>query len=131
MSDEVLDLDAIEQRTAAATDGPWIVEIERTPLNELGRATFPEGIRNLPDGEKVDYSEESVIVTAWVHGQMHSQIRIIMMATSPYFETTHRVHMSPENAAFIAAARTDVPALVARVRQLEAELARNALRDLS
>ncbi len=90
-----LDLDAIEARAAAADPGPW-------------RSTWPDAsdpnsldepvVESLAPG--LSYAERMVVGTMWHDG-------------------SHAV-CSEANAAFIAAARTDVPALVAEVRRLRA-----------
>ena len=93
-----LDLDAIETRAAAARAGPW-------------RSTWPDpnDPNNLDDpvveslAPGLSYAERMVVGTMWHDG-------------------SHAV-CGEANAAFIAAARTDVPALVARVRELEAQVA--------
>lgn len=86
----VINVDAIEARTAAATPGPWKVH------GRLPSCVVED--REIKKGEP------------WR--------RVVT-------DTTR------ENAAFIAAARTDVPALCARVRELEASAAvmREALRN--
>ena len=77
-----LDLDAIQARADAATEGPWYVE--------------SSGDHHIvPD------------VARWRGGMANA------LTFGGDFET----------AAFVAAARTDVPALVAEVRRLSAELA--------
>lgn len=84
-----LDLDAIEARANAATEGPWMV---MPPL--CG-----------PDGQGV-YQESS--------------LGPVCEVGDPYPRGDNRPQESMD---FIAAARTDVPALVAEVRRLRGLLA--------
>lgn len=81
-----LDLDAIEARAEAATDGPWMVGAE--------------------------VSKDLGIVNAHWFGSVDPEVGIILGEAGLH------------DAEFIAAARTDVPALVARVRELEATVER-------
>ena len=95
-----LDLDAIEARANAATPGPWGVgngtHIVRG-LEVTGRGSYT-CIQSVAEVADEDDRED------WGHDDF--------------------VEVDPEDdAAFIAAARTDVPALVAEVRRLRAELA--------
>jgi hypothetical protein len=94
-----LDLDAIEARANAADAGPW-------------RSTWPDPapaahdlndtiVESLAPG--LSYAERMVVGTLWHDG-------------------SHAVCSEP-NAAFIAAARSDVPALAALARAQAAELA--------
>ena len=78
MKTQKLDLEAIEARANAATEGPWVVTASRS-----GRSLSvgPDGFSGRERGERFR-----------------------------------------EDAEFTAAARTDVPALVAFVRQLQAEV---------
>ncbi|MEU0493466.1 hypothetical protein ABZ249_29930 [Nocardiopsis sp. NPDC006139] len=80
----MMDLDAIEQRTRAATEGPWWIDAD----GEL---------RGRRPGRPLDQEMEPTVGVAC---------------------------MGDPDAAFAAAARTDVPALVARVRELEEENAK-------
>ena len=81
-----LDLDAIEARANAATDGPWVTGADK---------------------------EWSDALPAWA---------LIIAAAYPLIELDSGAQGTAD-AAFIAAARTDVPALVAEVRHLRAEMA--------
>lgn len=81
-----LDLDAIEARANAATEGPWIIVPEKCG----------------PDGQGVFTAEE------FGH---------VCEVGDPYPRGANRPQESME---FIAAAREDVPALVAEVRRLRA-----------
>jgi hypothetical protein len=95
---DALDLDAIEARAAAAQAGPW-------------RSTWPDPndpnnldepvVESLAPG--LSYAERMVVGTMWHDG-------------------SHAV-CGERNAAFIAAARADVPALVAALRASRAEVA--------
>lgn len=127
-----IDLDAIEARVEAATSGPWVVESWPNELNDLGRSTFPQGVLDRPDGTRRMFDDTATIMTGWDHPQIHGPVPIVTVANSPYFERQHWIHfMNAADATFVANARTDVPALVERVRELEAELARgeNALHN--
>lgn len=92
------DLDAIEARANAATEGPWIDRWEHI-------ADEPEdNQRGIVNGG--DETLKSLVVgCTWWDG--------------------HHLVLRKEDAAFISAARTDVPALVAEVRRL-----REAVREL-
>lgn len=74
------ELDAIEQRADAATEGPWIAE-----YGEQGHCVIPGDAQS---------TREAVVVT--------------------------RLYRQAADAAFIAAARDDVPRLLAGVRRLQA-----------
>jgi hypothetical protein len=78
-----LDLDAIEARADAATEGPWKVWVMSVLADPVGRSNLDDGL-------------------------------LIADTTDP-----HR-GLRTFNAHFIAAARTDVPVLVAEVRRLRA-----------
>lgn len=121
MSD-TLDLAAIEARCNAATPGPWRVGYA------TGRCTLPH-VHGVGD---CDYR-----VSWWDEEQLHDITRDAPVG-APYddavkvcgnynVESGGVVHEC--DAAFIAHAREDIPALLARVRELEARLA--ALRDSS
>lgn len=94
-----LDLDAIEARAAAADPGPW-------------RSTWPDAsdpnsldepvVESLAPG--LSYAERMVVGTFWYDGP--------------------HAACGEANAAFIAAARSDVPALVAALREARAEVRR-------
>ncbi|MFD5916203.1 hypothetical protein ACFVYP_06915 [Kitasatospora sp. NPDC058201] len=86
--DQPLDLDAIQARCNAATNGPWTLH---DALNGDGFPGHLWVVENLDDGP----------------GDHHVLINI----------------GTRDDAEFIARARTDVPALLARVRQLETDLA--------
>lgn len=88
MSD--LDIDAIEQRANAATEGPWV------PV-KLDRESDWRDIQTL-DGESV--------AAGGLVGEGDG----------------YGCACSPTDAEFISHARTDIPELVARVRELEAAL---------
>lgn len=95
-----LDLDAIEYRANAATPGPW----------EWTRPEFS------PSSD-CHVLLSSATTTSYGHTariEVHSD-------GSAYGEYNPDIDVNGPDAALIANARTDIPALVARVRQLEAE----------
>ena len=98
-----LDLEAIEARTNAATPGPWGVGNDTNIVRGLevtGRGSYTciQSVAEVGDNDdRLDWDRDEA------------------------------VEVDPEDdAAFIAAARTDVPALVGEVRRLRAELAQIA-----
>ena len=104
----MLDLQPIEQRYEAATLGPWEAWAERNdPKPDLQREYGP--------------LIECGVRTAEVHPQLHRKDNIIGIWQSPYCEREFMLRLSAEDAQFIAHARTDIPALVAEVKQLRAE----------
>lgn len=92
---ETLDLDAIEKRADAATDGPWFA-------SDFGHS-----------GE----SEPSSIVVH--HGKFNWQ----SIRDGEFVASMPASWVGSDDADFIAQARTDVPALIARIRELEAATA--------
>ena len=105
MMSERPDLDAIDARCSAATEGPWCYDpIWKQGGYIVGLACDDAG--NLLEGEVQDvddYGDEIVVVANK------------MIAES---ETASDLC----NAHFIAASRTDLPAVVAYARELEARL---------
>lgn len=98
---KALDLDAIEARAAAAQKGPWFVGFE--------------------DGSGAECGKEGATITAYAEGfEMVGRLPIIMGAD---FDGCSCGVLVQRDATFIAAARSDVPALVAEVRRLRAQLA--------
>lgn len=93
------DLDAIEARANAASAGPW-------------RSTWP-------DPTPAPHDPNDVVVESLAPGL--SYVGRMVVGTL-YHDGDHAV-CSEANAAFIAHARQDVPALVAEVRRLRAALA--------
>ncbi len=94
---EMIDLDAIKQRADAATPGPWYSTWNdpiTTPISDDEDGTV---IRS--EDERVPPADRVVVGSIWYD---HSWAA----CTQP-------------NAAFIAAARTDIPALVAEVERLQ------------
>jgi hypothetical protein len=86
------DLDAIQARADAADAGPWFV----TPIEgDFGCDTYPDGV-----GRRADCPRD----------RWHNHVRVVL-TPNPNFPWT-------ANLAFAAAARQDVPALVAEVREL-------------
>jgi hypothetical protein len=102
---------AIQRRVEAATPGEWQVA--------------NDGVRKRGNS----------IRTAWNHPQLHGPHPVVTLAVgiksakdpSAYMA----VSMSPEDAEFIAHARTDVPKLLAEINRLKAKLeeADNLLKD--
>ncbi len=107
------DLAAIEARAEAATPGPWMTRDQPISWNTIGLETFK-------DRDPAELEPEHVVMTTWLHGQLRSEVVIFCVAVSPFFDRTYHVHIRPEDAAFIAHSRADVPALVAEVRRLKA-----------
>jgi len=103
------ELDAIEAREKAATEGPW-------------RAVAQ-------DGGEVFHGFERGVVTGWDHPQLRGPLDITGLGIDLRSGRAVR-RMDATDAEFIAHARSDVPALVAEVRRLrgllEAERARLA-----
>lgn len=97
MSGETLDLDAIEARANAATPGPWLVV---GPCGDCGRFHAAEARFEREVGEFGAY-----------YASWHPAID----GCTPDGGREH-------DADFIAAARTDIPALVAEVRRLREAL---------
>jgi hypothetical protein len=102
------DLAAIQRRREAATPGDWeVVEIPN-PLNALGSEKIPNSTRR----------PELQIQTAWVHPQLKDKHPIVGIWYGPYHERAYTVMLRPEDAEFIAHARTDIPALLAEIERL-------------
>lgn len=109
-----LDLEAIEARAALATPGPWLFEKVQHRWSESVHYTIrtaePTGAGLNPKSEKWLF---------WMHGSLAHVERTMQ---------PHEVREIREDAgiladaAFIVCARADVPALVAEVRRLRAEL---------
>ena len=99
------ELQGIEERANAATPGPWRVNTENLWMHGNPVGSFYAGV----DANSNEHQWVSVIteVSAWDVGT------------------------AAVDAAFIAAARTDVPALVAEVRRLRMELAAARLAALA
>jgi hypothetical protein len=102
------ELAEMERRAGAATPGDWLHEIETNPRNESG---MEYGLKN--------DTRYSVVVTSWVHGQAKDRLLILGTSHSPFFERPVTPYISPEDAEFIAHARTDIPKLIAEVRRLK------------
>lgn len=101
-----MDLDAIREREAAATSGPWEVRDHALLWNTLGLDQFK-------DRDPAELKSEHLVVTSWIHGQIQSEVVIFCVAVSPYFDRPQHIHIRPQDAAFIAAARQDIPDLLA------------------
>lgn len=100
-----LNLDAIEQRCQAATPGPWVVMkgkpsetiTAQLEVNEVGGCTWERGARCMTiriDASDYDANERSS--RSW----------------------------AKKDLSFVAHARQDIPELIARIRELEAQEAR-------
>jgi hypothetical protein len=108
-TDTQLDLDAIEARTAAATPGPW---------------------GQYHDGSEQDYIDIAAGLEETDTG-FRCRRQIAMTVDEPIDNDSAHEEWTAEqdrqqihaDAAFIAHARTDVPALLAEVRRLRSELA--------
>lgn len=110
-----LDLDAIEQRANAATPGPWTTGWPR------GQCANPRHSVPHPGRDGDDPCVSAL--AGYLAGDCVSQLKPIGV---PFHEVRYVVDIgdggdiSVADAAFIAAARQDVPALVAEVRRLRA-----------
>lgn len=106
------EIEAIRARCEAAIMGPWVVRSEPNPVNDAGRQEI---------GDDFEPSPELHITTAWDHPQLGGPDSIISLSVSPYRERVHALYVRPDDAAFIAAARSDVPALCDAVDRLTAQ----------
>lgn len=97
-----LDLDAIEARANAATDGPWVVKHE--PAWEADNVQHPDVI--------------TVGAQMW---EADDEPMTVCLVSTDHEDDPVDVLLDAE---FIAHARTDVPALVAEVRRLREESAK-------
>ena len=97
-----LDLDAIEARADAATDGPWVVKHE--PAWEADNVQHPDVI--------------TVGAQMW---EGDDEPMTVCLVSTDYEDDPVDVLLDAE---FIAHARTDVPALVAALREARAEVER-------
>lgn len=96
-----LDLDAIEARADAATDGPWVVKHE--PAWEADNVQHPDVI--------------TVGAQMW---EGDDEPMTVCLVSTDYEDDPVDVLLDAE---FIAHARTDVPALVAALREARYDLA--------
>lgn len=104
MTDE-LDLDTIEARVNAATEGPWEAEVG-------------EGIEVNAGTARTVWNDAGDVGTpakSW-----RSTDRILEVSDAEYDLPDEDYEIVAANAEFIAHARTDVPALIAEVRRLRA-----------
>lgn len=102
---KMIDLEAIEARTNAAPSSPW--KIYEQPI------TYHTG--------KTGVSQ--MIGQAWDHPQLKAPAPVVGLMYHVDFETKQPVttiFFDKGTAEFIANAREDIPALIARVRELEA-----------
>lgn len=103
----------IEARAARATPGPWAVET----CGEKGDGSDMIGVVFGPDDENCDHQLSGELPAFGIEGEEIEYYRDELVA-----ECEHRNRNSHSDAAFIAAARTDIPALVAEVRRLREAL---------
>lgn len=96
------DLKAIEERVSAATPGPWYVHLldDDWFMNLVAVSTVPDDEHV---GDRSQFDPGTVVASALVQHP-----RYVDVADQRW----------DENAQFIAAARTDVPRLLAEVRRL-------------
>lgn len=122
---ELLDLDAIEMRCAAATPGPWAWITDR--MNDrVSKRTQTGGRRALPGRRLRDLwvyllagpPRQGGDVKEWMDPWDFPHV--IALPWASVKGTTVTGFPSKDDEAFIAAARTDVPALVSEVRRLSA-----------
>ena len=99
------DLDAIRARCDAATSGPWCV----STLTYPNGTTVVESITGVSEPQWSDYGEGE--------GEWYTD-RLTLVET----DAGHYGPTMPD-AQFIAAARTDIPALLAYIDELEREIA--------
>lgn len=100
MSDDQLDLDAIDARAAAASAGPWTYDAS-DPSDVV--------IWGKPDPSNPKHAGGAFLAN---------------VGASRFGQVGVAFDIDEANGRFIAAARSDVPALVARVRELEARIER-------
>lgn len=92
------ELEAIEARANAATEGPWVIgrEVRGSGDNTIGLDS----------------------------GISHGALLPVLPVASTGFPFIEGPEQCEANARFIAVARSDVPALIAEVRRLQAEVAK-------
>ena len=119
-----MDIDAMLARAQAAREradaceypGPWEVgDYECTPTESGLALAAASEYEYMKSGA---WLHHPVVQTAWIHGQGKTKMLIQGIGHSPYSTPATRPHIYPNNAAFIAAAITDVPALAADVEAL-------------
>lgn len=118
-----LDLDALKELAERASAGPWKVSIDKHPWALPATAGYGAGFP-----ARTGEHTERRICTEWHHPQLKQPAGIVNLAVGVASEPGERIHMvsiSEEDAAFIAASREAVPALIAEVERL-----REALREL-
>ena len=103
-------LDAIRERVEAATPGPWRSTTEGSHDQKHAAAKAYEAVmaRRLADAPDIQFTDMS-----WVRTEGDDWLNVAMTANGP---------TAPENAVFIAAAREDVPLLLAEVERLRGAL---------
>jgi hypothetical protein len=112
----VAELDAIRERAEAATSGPWEVSIYAAEPTDEGKELAAQSEQ--PYMQSGKWLQRTVIHTAWIHGQTHDKVPIPWDSVTPYAKPEHFHHWREEDAAFIAHARSDIPALLATVDAL-------------
>jgi hypothetical protein len=112
----VAELDAIRERAEAATSGPWEVSIYAAEPTDAGKELAASSDQEFMQSGR--WLQRTVIRTRWIHGQSHEKVPLPQDAFTPYAKPEHFHHWRDEDAAFIAAARTDIPALLATVDAL-------------
>lgn len=128
---EPLDLEAIEARANAATEGPWHwagnTDVNRiylaTWVPGMGRCTVMDFSRWGMQSARPRFSEDLMMVNA----DKRAVYEVAPEAKSRDDQRVYRadiVGIDHPDAEFIAHARQDVPAMLERIREQEAELAR-------
>ena len=107
-----LDLDVIEARAAAATEGPWVKGLW------VGRCEKPHKHGN------PTLTNDPCVYT--YHLRDDSSVSYATPPRAIILEGAIGEQLTAADAAFIAHARSDVPDLIAEVRRLRAELLRRA-----
>lgn len=109
-----LDLEELKRLEAAAEPGPWCIE----SVGEKGDGSNMIGVAFHPDDEEAQTPLAGWLKPFYDNGSAIEYYRDALVAVCDHSEPD-----ANENAAFIAAARTAVPALIARVEELERQLA--------
>lgn len=104
-------LTEIETRLNAATPGPWAIYQRIILPSEMGAKLSD------PMEPKIVRS----IVTGWEHGQLRAHMPITQTWSTPFLTESVFFDIREENAELIAQAPTDIAALIAEVRKLQAE----------
>lgn len=83
-----------------ATTGPWKMVTRTWKPNIIGLTHF---------GEKMEPATHFTVITGWVHGQLEAPVSIVQEMSSPFYERQTWAELLPQDAAFIAAARSGWP----------------------